>query len=43
MQSKGPGQAQEQGPCEHHEVQHGQAQGLAPGSGRIPVSTQAEG
>ena len=26
-----PGQARELGPCEHHKVQQGQAQGPAPG------------
>jgi len=37
---KGPGQAQEVGPCEPHEVQQGQVQGPAPGLGQPPISIQ---
>jgi len=37
---EGPRQAQEVGPCELHEVQQGQVQGPAHGSGQPPVSYQ---
>jgi len=40
---KGPGQAEEVGLCEPHEVQQGQVQGAAPGSGQTPLSIQAGG
>jgi len=40
---EGPGQAQEVGLCEPHEVQQGQVQGAAHGSGQSPVSIQAGG
>ena len=37
---EGPGQAQEVGQYEHHEVQQGQIQGPAHGSGQPPLSIQ---
>jgi len=37
---EGHGQAQEVGPWEPHEIQLGQVQGPAPGSGQCPVSSQ---
>jgi len=40
---EGPGQAQEVGLCEPHEVQQGQVQGPAPGSGKPLVLIQAGG
>ena len=40
---EGPGQAGEVGLCEPHEVQQGQVQGPAPGSGQSLLSVQAGG
>ena len=40
---EGPGQAQEMGLCEPHEVQQDQMQGPAPGSGQPLLSVQAGG
>ncbi|PKU43420.1 rna-directed dna polymerase from mobile element jockey-like [Limosa lapponica baueri] len=37
---EGPGQALEVGPCQHHEVQPGQVQGPAPGSGQCQAQIQ---
>ena len=40
---KGPGEAGEMGLCEPHEIQQGQVQGPASGSGKPPLSIRARG